>query len=423
MSAEPVVIYSHRVDPAGVARLLTEMAPDCEVIGPPEGWRSITIRGPARLLRRRSTLSFTQDPTYYAGSDWPRQMLGMRGYFSRFPRNHNAERVMLLIGSFRFALSLFPVPEPDLYIDSDDPRLRYVFAVARYLDGALFVPSGLRAAAGRVLYGADEPDPAAVMPAILREVAPVPRAGRVRSEGGTLPDEGDAPPPTPTRVARRACALAAVTARALLEQDSPDDPLAQETQADILAWVDALGLGEELEPEEGEFLRQPLGAPALQVSVNSTWRLEGLAVLAWALGRFDLPPADQLVVPRELLRSLGILDEKVARELLECPILRSREELETQRDRLFAVHWRLTDWRVKPRAMDFVGFASTAWFGPLDLTGLRLVERDLAVGDLPLFRASADLVADATSAAMERHLAANWLLGGSALYSETEVST
>jgi hypothetical protein len=86
MSAEPIVIYSHRVDPAGVVRLLREMAPECVVEGPLDAWRTVTIRGPARLLRARSTLSFGHDPSYYTGADWARQMSGMQGYFSRFPR-------------------------------------------------------------------------------------------------------------------------------------------------------------------------------------------------------------------------------------------------------------------------------------------------------------------------------------------------
>jgi hypothetical protein len=63
--------------------------------------------------------------------------------------------------------------------------------------------------------------------------------------------------------------------------------------------------------------------------------------------------------------------------------------------------------------MDFAEFARTAWFGRLDTSGLRLLENDLAIGDAPLFRGASEAVAAASSAAMERHLAANWLNGGS----------
>lgn len=272
MSAEPIVIYSHRIDPAGVLKVLKHVAPEAEVEGTPESWRRVTIRQRAGLLRRSRTVSFGHSPEYYAGPDWPAQMQGMQGYFSRFPEAPVKGRVMLLIQSFRFALTLWPVPEPDLYIDSDDDRLRYVFAVAKHLDGALFLPSGLRDASGRLLYGADAADAAAVLPAIYREVPPTPRSQRRRTDFGTRAEPEESPPPTAERVARRACALAAVTGRALLEQDPPGDPEAEDTRRGILAWVEALGLGPELEPLEAEFLEMPLGAPPRQMSVNS-WRL------------------------------------------------------------------------------------------------------------------------------------------------------
>jgi hypothetical protein len=143
----------------------------------------------------------------------------MQGYFSRFPEAPQKGRIMLLIEAFRFALTLWPVPEPDLYIDSEDPRLRYVFAVAKHLDAALFLPSGLRDASGRLLYGAEPADPTAIMPAIYHDVPVKPRSERTRADFGSVPNVGDPPPPTAARVARRACALAAVTGRALLEQE------------------------------------------------------------------------------------------------------------------------------------------------------------------------------------------------------------
>ena len=72
--------------------------------------------------------------------------------------------------------------------------------------------------------------------------------------------------------------------------------------------------------------------------------------------------------------------------------------------------------------MDFAEFSRTAWFGPLDVAGVRLLENDLAVGDRPLMDADPSAVARATSAVTERHLAANWLRYGG-VYSETDIST
>jgi hypothetical protein len=358
---------------------------------------------------------------YYQGADFPQQMQGMQGYFSRFPENGNTALTMRLIASFRFSLSL--LSEPDLHIDSDDERLRYVLAVVKHLDGAIFTPSSLRDAAGRVLYGTSDPDPAAVMPRILKEVPSGPRDQLPRSQGGTQPDPDDPARPAAARVARRACALAAVCGRALLEQEDPADPGVEETRRRIETWVNDIGIADELEPDEWKILQLPLGAPPRQDAVNATWRLEGLGVLAWALQRFDLPPHDELVNPAQLLRSMGILDVDAARALIAGPALRSRGEVEAMGHRLFAVHWRARSFRIRPQAMNFAEFAKTAWFGPLDVTELRMIGGDLAVGDVAIGDAEPDRVGALESSAMERHLAINWLNGYSVIYSETDIST
>jgi hypothetical protein len=86
-----------------------------------------------------------------------------------------------------------------------------VFAVVKHLDGAIFTPSALRDARGRVLLGAGDPDPQAVMPAIFKVVAPVPRDQRPHSEHGTHPSVAYPSPPPPRGVAGGYCAWAALT--------------------------------------------------------------------------------------------------------------------------------------------------------------------------------------------------------------------
>lgn len=421
MAAEPIVIFSHKVDPAGVLAVLRRMSPGLVVTGPEDNWTRAAIVH--RRMLRRTTVTFSHDRGYYAGGDWIRQMDGMRGYFSRFPENENTQQVMLLIASFRFAISLFPAPEPELHVESDDPRLAYVFAVAKHLDGALFTPSALRDASGRVLLGAVEADPSAIMPAVFKQVVGVPRSDRPRDQHGTRPSDDDPRPPTPRRVARRACALAAVASRALLEQEDPADPGVEETRGRILNWVKESNLGDELEPDERKLLQSPLGRPPRGDVVGATWRLEGLGVLAWALGQAELPPYDGLVEPGVLLRAVHILDANGAIGMIESASLRPAAELRRLRERMFAVHWRVTDFRLKRAAMNFEEFARIAWFGPLDLDGLRLVDGDLAVGAHPIAAARADAVSTVSSAALERHLAINWLVGDAEVYSRTDVST
>ena len=101
-----------------------------------------------------------------------------------------------------------------------------------------------------------------------------------------------------------------------------------------------------------------LALPPQHDIVNATWRLEGLGILAWALTRLDVAPHDQLADPGVLLPSICMLNGGNAAELLANPKLRPVDELKRMRERLFAVNWRLTDFRLRSRAMDFREFAA-----------------------------------------------------------------
>ena len=146
-------------------------------------------------------------------------------------------------------------------------------------------------------------------------------------------------------------------------------------------------------------------------------------MLAWALGRFELPPHDQLVELNPLWCSLGFLDDEAAMTLLVKPALRSREEIAANRNRLFAAHWRLRNFRINPGVTDFAEFARTCWFGPLDISGLPLVEGDLGLRGERIDQAPPEVFSTALSAAQERHQAANWLWEGPERYSKASVAT
>ena len=277
--------------------------------------------------------------------------------------------------------------------------------IAELLDGVLFTPSSLRDSGGRILfsaYGEEEEDPQAVWPRVLGEVSVSEPLGTALHELSRprSPDEDEVEthPPSPERVARRALALTAVTARAILEQDAAT-PEAEETYQDLLAWVEEIGIDPEFEEGEREVLHRKLGDLDPSEQANSTWRLEGLVVLAWALGRFEIPTHDQLVELNPLWRSLGLLDPGAARALLESPNLRPRVEIEALRNRLFAVHWRLRNFYLNRKVMDFAEYARTCWFGPLDITDLPLVDGDLGLeGGDRLDRASGDLFSSGATA-------------------------
>jgi hypothetical protein len=226
-------------------------------------------------------------------------------------------------------------------------------------------------------------------------------------------------PPSPVDVARRALALATVTCRGLLElQPAESQPGA--LWSHIASWWDGLGLAGELEPHEAELLRAAFGTAPHQRRVDASWRSEALAVLSWALGRSALPPHDEQVDPAALLGALGV---NQARTVLEGPELRPRAELEAYAASAFTVHWRLREFSLRAEPLDFRKFCETAWFGPLSLEGVTLVDGDLAVRGRAISSASWEEVRATMSIARERHAAANWLLDASLPLSETDTST
>jgi hypothetical protein len=229
--------------------------------------------------------------------------------------------------------------------------------------------------------------------------------------------------PTGTRVAQRACALAGVAARALLEQEDVEDSGVEEVRQRILSWITEIKIADELEPNESEYLHLRLGAPPHQDTINSTWRLEGLGVLAWALCRYEIPAPDQLVDPHLLLPALGFLNVPKASAMILEPALRSPQEIGRMAGRLLGIHWRLRDWSLTKEPRDFLSFSKESWFGSFDISGIALVDNDLALNGAAIKDALPDLVEAARSAALERHQAINWLTGQHKTYSKVDTST
>lgn len=238
------------------------------------------------------------------------------------------------------------------------------------------------------------------------------------------PDDGSVDPPDADRVARRAAILAAVTSRGFIEtDDSLDDPAA--ILHEDLAFVTDLRLAADMEPDEEELVAAPHGSLSHQDRVDAIWRTEGLGVLAWALGLVDrLPRIDETFSPPELGSALGLPwtnGHDVA--FLESPQLRAAAEFQRLDDVLRTAHWRVREFQLRPDPVDFTKMAADAWWGPLDLGDLELVDGDLAIRGTPIARADPDLVQMVSSILTERRLATSWLLGYDALYSEGDVNT
>jgi hypothetical protein len=227
-------------------------------------------------------------------------------------------------------------------------------------------------------------------------------------------------PPDARRVRRRAFCLAAVALRGFAEGESNPGAVALVNRA--RTWIRQIGLDDELEPSERDLIAAPPGSLSAEEAVNATWRSEGLGVLAWALFAAPLPPHDEQVDPAALSKGIGFLDPKLSADHEALPV-RTADEIAVMQERLFALHWRLRQFSLQPKAMDFATFASTAWFGPLDIAGVALADGDLALDGVAIAAAPQARFRSCMSTLVERHRAINWLAGEDPTYSEIDTST
>lgn len=213
-------------------------------------------------------------------------------------------------------------------------------------------------------------------------------------------------PPGAERVLARARVLAAVARRAVLEPDGSDEELGRLREA-------CAEVSSELEPEELALVAAPIGALGERQVIDASWRIEGLAVLAWALGLRALGPHDEESEAAALVEALA----------RQASVLRPTVELAGMASSLLTIHWRLVEWRVNPRPIDLESFVARASFGPLSVAGVPLADGDLAIAGVAIAAAPPERVRLATSVARERHRAANWLLGDHPIYSHVGADT
>lgn len=229
-------------------------------------------------------------------------------------------------------------------------------------------------------------------------------------------------PPGASAVARRAQILAAVTCRGHVEHNL-GDPTSEALYTRIVAWLDSCNLMEFLEPEERAILLAPMGGLTGEQQQASIWKVEGAAVLAWALGKYPLPPHDVKVEPFKVAEMLGFLWDEAA-QYVRYAQLRGRTELKAYRELVHVIHGRLREAEQHPRRDDFGSSIQPPWLRALGMTRTSpVVEGDLAIDGQPLSRVEPSLVRTVEEINHERHRAAIWLVGQQEGYWTLSVDT
>ena len=199
-------------------------------------------------------------------------------------------------------------------------------------------------------------------------------------------NEQQVAPPSPARVAKRAMVLAALVCRGFIEVESPGE--VEELRASLLPWVDKVGAREEMEQHELVALTAPLGGLDAQTQINLAWAVESLAVLVWAMERYELHPEDTLAEPQSITQKLHLLNDS-AKAFVDNPILRDVKVLEEMRDTCYRQHCRLKEFASNP------------------LNSEKIAEKSFSI---------------TSSISRERMRASQWLVGSNSVYSEVDIS-
>lgn len=145
-------------------------------------------------------------------------------------------------------------------------------------------------------------------------------------------------------------------------------------------------------------------------------------MLAWALNCYKLPAHDDNSNIDDILDGLGFF-QPPADTALHHGRLRTPTELDRYASIALTIHWRLREFGLNPKAINFTDFVRRAQWGPLSLDGVNLKDKDLSFKGDSVSEAEGQAVYFAQSIARERHQAINWLMGWDEIYSEVDTGT
>ena len=196
--------------------------------------------------------------------------------------------------------------------------------------------------------------------------------------------------------------------RAMIDGDP--DPEAQAMADRILAFTREAGIYETYEPAEIRLLQAPFGSLPRPERVALSWAVEGVAVMAWALGKAPLPPFDIKTQGAPIGCALGLFEHGGAESLREAK-LRNPAEIQMCALSYTVLSWRLAQYLENREKLDFAARLKEPDGPHMIVDGINLQDGDLAIDGMPLHQLDEDRLVEVCTIVRERHKAFRWLLG------------
>jgi hypothetical protein len=196
--------------------------------------------------------------------------------------------------------------------------------------------------------------------------------------------------------------------RAMIDGDP--DPDAQAMAGKILPLTQETGIYNIYEPAEIRLLQAPWGSLPRRERVALSWAVEGVAVMAWALGKAPLPPFDTRCEGAPVGSALGLFQHETP-EIFSAATLRDPIEIETRALTYAVLSWRLAQFVENRQRIDFATRLKDSQGRPATVEGFTLIDGDLAVNGAPLVEISDERLSEICCIVRERHKAFRWLLG------------
>ena len=120
-------------------------------------------------------------------------------------------------------------------------------------------------------------------------------------------------------------------------------------RADLVDWLSEEGLRDEMSPTELAYVSAE--TPTEKQTSETTWLVERLIVLLWALMKVELPAPNKQADPVLFLDSVPPFSNDSASDFLRTAVRRSEDELLEMAEALLQFHWRARDAELHSRPM------------------------------------------------------------------------